>query len=350
MRPLESILQKHDINYHFYADDTQLHLSFDPKDSITAVNRLNRCLADIRSWMSDNFLKLNADKTELLLIGNPKRVSKVQSFQLAVGDAVVRPSASARNLGVIFDDTLSFKQFCLKSASAATFHIRSLSRIRSHLSHDLTRRLCTSFVLSRLDYCNSLLAGLPKCSLRPLQLAQNMAARLVFKARKSCHITPLLKQLEWLPVDKRIEEKVLKIVYKSQNGLCPSYFSDLLNRKVHSRSLRSTDGHSLVVPFFKLRTVGDRSFGSVGPRLWNDLPLCYRDGSLIRTDADAGTSFSALLRSYLEAACYSGRSTVSSFLNAVPLVVRKVGCPKRTESPSGSVFAIEKFSSVMIRA
>ncbi len=111
---------------------------------------------------------------------------------------------------------------------------------------------------------------------------------------------------------------------------------------MHSRSLRSTDGHSLVVPFFKLRTVGDRSFGSVGPRLWNDLPLCYRDGSLIRTDADPGTSFSALLRSYLEAACYSGHSTVSSFLNAVPLVVRKVGCPKRTESPSGSVFAIKK--------
>ena len=154
-------------------------------------------------------------------------MSKVQNLQLAVGEHVVLPSASARNLGVIFDDTLSFKQFCLKSASAATFHIRSLSRIRSHLSHDLTRRLCTSFVLSRLDYCNSLLAGLPKCSLRPLQLAQNMAARLVFKARKSCHITPLLKQLEWLPIAKRIEEKTLMPTFKSISGLGPSYLSEL---------------------------------------------------------------------------------------------------------------------------
>jgi len=67
MRPLELILQKHDISYHFYADDALLHLSFDPSDSYTAVNRLNNCLADIRSWMSENFLKLNADKTELIL-------------------------------------------------------------------------------------------------------------------------------------------------------------------------------------------------------------------------------------------------------------------------------------------
>jgi len=145
--------------------------------------------------MSDNYLKLNADKTELILIGNPKRVAKVQHFELTVGDSAVRPSAFARNLGVIFDDTLSFKQFCLKSASAATFHIRSLSKIRDHLSRDLTSRLCSFFVLSRLDYCNSLLAGRPKCSLRPMQLAQNMAALLIVQARKSCHMPTSFKSL-----------------------------------------------------------------------------------------------------------------------------------------------------------
>ncbi len=340
MRPLELILQKHDISYHFYADDTQLHLSFDPSESCAAIKRLNSCLADIRSWMSANYLKLNSDKTELLLIGNPKRVAKVRDFELSIGDSIVRPSASARNLGVIFDDTLSFKQSCLKSASAAAFHIRSLSRIRDHLSRDLTSRLCMSLVLSRLDYCNSLLGGLPKCSLQPMQLAQNMAARLVFRASKSCHITPLFEQLDWLPITKRIEEKILKITFKSQNGLCPSYLSDLFIKKVHCRALRSADGHSLVTPLFKLRTVGDRSLCSVGSRLWNDLPLSLRDGSLIRADADPGTSFSALLRSYLKATCYSGLSTASSFLQTVPLVWN-VGYPMRTESPTGYVFAIE---------
>jgi len=100
-------------------------------------------------------------------IGNPKREAKVRYFELTLGD-----------LGVIFHNSLSFKQFCLKVASVATFHIRSLSKIRDNLSRDLISRLCTSFILSRLDSCNSLLAGLPKCFLRLLQLAQNMAARL----------------------------------------------------------------------------------------------------------------------------------------------------------------------------
>jgi len=71
--------------------------------------------------MLDNFLKHNADKTEIILIGNPIRVAKVQHFELILGDSVVRPSASARNLGFIYIDTLSFKQSFLKSASAPTF-------------------------------------------------------------------------------------------------------------------------------------------------------------------------------------------------------------------------------------
>jgi len=73
--------------------------------------------------MSANFLKLNAHTTELILIGNSKRVAKIQHFELKIDDPVVRPSASSRILGVIFEDTLSVKQFCLKSASAAAFHI-----------------------------------------------------------------------------------------------------------------------------------------------------------------------------------------------------------------------------------
>jgi len=86
--------------------------------------------------MSVNALKLNADKTELILIGNPKRVVKVQPFEFTLGDSVVEPSTTPKNLGVTFDDTLSFKQFCLKSASATALHMRSLSKIRDHLSRD----------------------------------------------------------------------------------------------------------------------------------------------------------------------------------------------------------------------
>ncbi len=340
MRPLEEIMQKHNISHHFYADDTQLYLSFDPSEANQAMDRLNKCLADIRSWMSANFLKLNSEKTELLLIGHPKRLAKINNFRLTIGDSTVKPSTSARNLGVIFDDALSFKAFTLKSASAAAFHIRSLAMIRDHLPRDLTSNLCASLVLSRLDYCNSLLAGLPKCSLRPLQLAQNMAARLVFRTSRSSHVTPLLKQLEWLPIAKRIEEKTLMLTFKSINGLGPTYLSDLLHTKTSSRCLRSSDGQSLAIPLFKLRTVGDRSFCSAGPRLWNALPQFMRNKSLLCSAADPGISFSSLLHSYLKATHYYGLSPASPLLHTLTML-RVVGYPMRTESPSGSVYAIE---------
>ena len=84
-------------------------------------------------------------------------------------------------------------------------------------------------MISRLDYFNAVLAGLPKCSLRPLLLALNMAARLVYQAKRSCHISPLLKELRWLPIEKRIEEKILTITSKARIGSVLFYLTELLS-------------------------------------------------------------------------------------------------------------------------
>jgi len=112
------------------------------------------------------------------------------------------------------------------------------------------------------------------------------------------------------------------------------------SKKVHYRSLRSADGRSLATPLINLRTVGDRSLSSVGPRLLNSLPLSIRDGSQTGANADPGNSFSAVIRSYLKAAYYSGLLSASRILKTVALVWN-VGYPMRTESPSGYVKAIE---------
>jgi len=136
--------------------------------------------------MTDSFLKLNDDKTELLLIGNPKRVAKAHQFLLQVEGNTVNPKTCAKNLGVNFASTLSFRTFINKTASSARNHIRTLAAIRDQLPRELTSRLCTSLVINRLDHCNSVLLGVPQCILRSLKLALNMAARLVFEARRSC--------------------------------------------------------------------------------------------------------------------------------------------------------------------
>ena len=109
-----------------------------------------------------------------------------------------------------------------------------------------------------------------------LQLIQNHAAKLIFKKRKYDHVSHLLHSLHWLSIKKRIDFKVLLIVYKCLNGLAPTYLSDLIIRYKPSRCLRSRDNCQLVVPRTRLVQFGDRSFSKYGPTIWNRLPLVIR--------------------------------------------------------------------------
>ncbi len=111
-----------------------------------------------------------------------------------------------------------------------------------------------------IDYCNSLYLGLPLSSIARLQIVQNAAARLLTRAKKTEHVTPILASLHWLPVHFRIELKMLLFVFKALNGQAPSYLTDLLTPLSSSRSLTSSDRAFLAVPCSHLKTKGDRAF------------------------------------------------------------------------------------------
>uniref|UniRef100_A0A8C2BQ02 Reverse transcriptase domain-containing protein n=1 Tax=Cyprinus carpio TaxID=7962 RepID=A0A8C2BQ02_CYPCA len=187
MTSLGSVIQKHGFSYHCYADDTQLYFSFQPDDP-TVVARISACLSDISSWMNDHHLQLNLTKTELLVV--PANPSFHHNFSIQLGSSTITPSRTARNLGVVMDYQLSFTVNIATTTRSCRFALYNIRKIRPFLSEQATQLLVQALVLSRLDYCNALLAGLPACTIKPLQLIQNAAVRVVFNEPKTAHVTP----------------------------------------------------------------------------------------------------------------------------------------------------------------
>ncbi len=224
---------------------TNSYISFQPDDPTVAA-RISGSLADISAWMKEHHLQLNLAKTELLVF--PATPTLQHDFTIQLGSSTITPSASIRNLGVIFDDQLTFKEHIAKTARSCRFALHNIRKIRPFLTEHAAQLLVQALVISRLDYCNALLAGLPSNTIKPLQMIQNAAARLVFNEPKRAHVTPLFISLHWLPVAARIQFKTLMLAYRTTTGSAPTYFHSLLRIYIPSRSLRSASERRLVVP------------------------------------------------------------------------------------------------------
>ena len=211
---------------------------------------------------------------------------------IQIGDAIMSLSQKCPNLGVIFDKTLNMKAHISNMCRAAYMQLRNIGAIRKYLSADSCSQLIHAFITSRLDYCNSLLINLPKSSLKSLQRVQNTAARILTLSRKHDHVTPVLIEIHWLPVQLRSIFKCLLLVYKCLMTGQPAYLSDLLTRYTTTRTLRSSDKLLLQPTRYRLESYGKRAFSVAAPILWNDLPLCVRQSENI-------TSFKSCLKTHL---------------------------------------------------
>ncbi len=176
-----------------------------------------------------------------------------------------------RNLGVIFDDQPTFKDHIAKTARSCRFALHKIRKIRPFLTQHTAQLLVQALVISSLDYCNALLAGLPSCIIKPLQIIQNAAVRLVFCEPKRAHVTPLFISLHWLPVAARIKFKTLMLAYRTATGSAPAYFHSLMTIYIPSRSLRSASKRHLVVPSQRGTKSLSRTFSFTVPGWWNEL-------------------------------------------------------------------------------
>ncbi len=151
---------------------------------------------------------------------------------------------------MILETDLSFSSHVKAVTKSAYYHLKNIAIIRCFVSSLDLVKLVHAFITSRVDYCNGLLTGLPKKSIRQLQLIQNAASRILITTRKYEYITPVLRSLNWLPVTFRIDFKVLLLIYKSLNGLGSKYIADMLTEYKPNRPLRSVGSSQLEIARF----------------------------------------------------------------------------------------------------
>ena len=193
---------------------------------------------------------------------------------LSVDGVMVDPVVSVRDLGIYIDADLGMRTHVRQTVSRCFAALRQLRQIRRLVPPATFQTLVVVLVLSRLDYGNAVLVGLPAYLLRRLQSVLNASARLIFHLRRSNHITDALVSLHWLRVPERIQYKISVLTYKVLQGTGPRYLgplvrvSDLPGR----RGLRSAITNRLVVPPYRLSTIGSRSIGVAAAQAWNSLP------------------------------------------------------------------------------
>ena len=185
-----------------------------------------------------------------------------------------------RDLGAVFDSHMTMVPHVNALSQSARYHIRNIGKIRRFLDCDSCEKIVHAFVTTRLDLNNALLAGLPGDTVAKLQKCQNIAARVVTRTRIRDHIKPVLMNLHWLPVEQRIQYKLLIQVYKALNGLAPEYIADLLQEYVPTRALRSAGAHLLLEPKTATRW-GARASSKAAPGPVEHSAIIHKDSSFI---------------------------------------------------------------------
>jgi hypothetical protein len=277
MRSLPGLLDAIGVKSHVYADDTQFWVSFNKDEEVWARAKIAEAFNVISEFMLDNSLKLNANKTMFI----PFTRSKQEFRPLELDDTtVIAPQYEVRNLGVIFDSQLTFNSHVSSIRKTAFHSLRRIRHIRPFIPEAMLPTLIHSFVSSRLDFCNSLLYGLPACRLQRVQTVQNACAKFLTGAKRFDSATEQLKILHWLPVMQRSKFKQYIFAHKVAHcdAHAPGYFGRELTIKVPNRLTRSSTDIILVSRYRpKLKTVGWRSMSHTIPDLWNNLPNSLRN-------------------------------------------------------------------------
>ena len=285
---MSDVISSYSVKFHPYTNDTQLYTAVKSNTDAQSIKNLETCSCAVRDWFAMNGMLLNPEKSEMLLVARKLVAEKFACGSgVAVAGSNITFSVKLKCLGVTLDQTLSFDQHVKDIVKASNFHIKALRHIRPLLDKKVANTIACSIVTSRLDYCNSLLYGTSQANIQKLQRVQNSLARVVSGAKRRDHITPVLRDLHWLAVDKRIVYKVALITHKVLTQHQPQYLKELVTVYQPTRQLGLASQHLVTKPTSAKTKLGERSFTHASAIVWSNLPDNVRGATV--------TNFSKLI-------------------------------------------------------
>merc|ERR1712055_500791 len=274
VRNLPSFIKSFRFETSNYADNTNTRLEFTLQFQYNNVTHLlPQLLKGIESWMNEHFLKLNPNKTEIIIFTPDSSSKLIGLVHPSIGHITFKNSVKL--LGVNLDDILSIESHVNSLTSSCYYHLRNIGQLKHKLSREDLKILTHSVISSKLDYCNVILFGINDELIKQLQKVQNAAARLINKLPKHSSVTKAIEDLHWLRVKERCVYKILLIAHKHFSCTSPNFLNNLLETS-------NSETKKLKLTYYNTKH-GRRAFSYTAPRMWNKLPEHMRTEESIVT-------------------------------------------------------------------
>ena len=265
---------------HFYADDSQLYYSFEPKDSVVAQQNINTDICNLLKVSEKHNLKLNPTKTTVMLFG--PRVARVnlERFELRVGGTSLIFLESHRNLGLLIDTDLRFTGHIADKTRKAYAALKLIYSIRDTIGTATRIKLCDSLALSHFNFCDIVYNRcLDRVTENRVQRVQNSCIRLVFGLRRRDHVSSSIVRAGWLNMANRRRYHTLSFFHKLLALKTPAYLYNKITFRsdVHNVNIRS---RGCISPPQHFTAIFERSFTFTLPQYYNPLQHCMKELTL----------------------------------------------------------------------
>ena len=265
-----------DVDIVQYADDTQILASGRPGDIGSLVTSMEQSLSQLSRWFGKNGLKINAAKTQLIVLGSRQNVQRLPAVSINFMGATVVGSPTVRNLGVVFDQKMTFTAHIDDVVRRCTGTLCGLSHSRHCLPQPTVIKLVEGLVISLIRYCVTVYGATTKTQLCRLQRVLNFGARVISGRRKYDHISDVLQELQWLTAENMFLYHGVTLLNKIRCTSEPETLSRGLTSRysIHHRSTRQSD--QLATPRIRSESGKRRFLHSIVTK-FNGLPAAMRD-------------------------------------------------------------------------